>query len=49
MTQSGPQEAFEFAQTRSGYQRYDGLPQNPAQNREQFFLELHLPFWLWPA
>jgi len=29
MTQSGPQEAFEFDQTRLGYQRYDGLPQNP--------------------
>jgi hypothetical protein len=38
------QEAFEFDQTRLGYQRFDGLPQNPAQNREQFFLELHLPF-----
>ncbi len=38
------QEAFEIDQTRLGYQRYDGLPQNPAQNREQFFLELQLPF-----
>ncbi len=32
MTQRGHQEAFEFDQTRLGYQRYDGLPQNPAQN-----------------
>jgi len=46
MTQSGHQEAFEFDQTRLGDPRYDGLPQNPAQNREQFFLELHVPFWL---
>ncbi len=49
MTHSGHQEAFEFDRTRLGYQRYDDLPQNPAQNREQFFLRLRLPFWLWPA
>jgi hypothetical protein len=35
---------IQFIQTRLGYRRYDGIPQNPAQNREQFFLELHLPF-----
>ncbi len=35
---------IQFVQTRLGYRRYDGIPQNPAQNREQFFLELHLPF-----
>ena len=49
MTQSGHQKAFEFDQTRCGYQRYDGLSQKPAQIREQFFLELHLPFWLSPV
>lgn len=35
---------IQFLQTRLGYRRYDGIPQNPAQNREQLFLELHLPF-----
>lgn len=35
---------FQFFQTRLGYRRYDGIPQNPPQNREQLFLELHLPF-----
>ena len=35
---------IQFVQTRLGYRRYDGIPQNPAQNREQMFLELHLPF-----
>jgi hypothetical protein len=34
----------QFVQTRLGYRKYDGIPQNPAQNREQIFLELHLPF-----
>ena len=33
-----------FVQTRLGYRVYDGIPQYPAQNREQLFLELHLPF-----
>lgn len=35
---------IQFVQTRLGFRRYDGIPQNPAQNREQLFLELHLPF-----
>ncbi len=35
---------IQFVQTRLGYRFYDGIPQNPAQNREQLFLELHLPF-----
>jgi hypothetical protein len=35
---------IQFVQTRLGYRIYDGIPQNPAQNREQVFLELHLPF-----
>ncbi len=35
---------IQFVQTRLGYRRYEGIPQNPAQNREQFFLELHLAF-----
>ena len=35
---------IQFFQTRLGYRRYDGIPQNPAQNREQLFLELHLLF-----
>ncbi len=35
---------IQFFQSRLGYRVYDGIRQNPAQNREQFFLELHLPF-----
>ena len=35
---------IQFVQTRLGYRRFDGIPQNPAQNRDQLFLELHLPF-----
>ncbi len=35
---------IQFVQTRLGYRVFDGIPQNPAQNREQLFLELHLPF-----
>lgn len=35
---------FQFFQTRLGYRRYDGIPQNPAQNSERLFLELHIPF-----
>ncbi len=35
---------MQFFRTRLGYRRYSGIPQNPAQNREQLFLELHLPF-----
>ncbi len=34
----------QFLQTRAGYRLYNGIPQNSAQNREQFFLELHLLF-----
>ncbi len=34
---------IQFVQTRLGYRIYDGIAQNPAQNREQLFLELHLP------
>jgi hypothetical protein len=33
-----------FLQTRIGHRRYQGIPQNAAQNREQLFLELHLLF-----
>ena len=35
---------IQFLQTRVGYRVYDGIPQNPAQNREQLFAELHIPF-----
>jgi hypothetical protein len=35
---------IQFIQTRLGYRKYDGIPQNPAQNREELFLELHLAF-----
>jgi hypothetical protein len=35
---------IQFVQIRLGYRVYDGIQQNPAQNREQLFLELHLPF-----
>jgi hypothetical protein len=35
---------IQFVHTRIGYRVYDGIPQNPAQNREQLFVELHLPF-----
>lgn len=35
---------FQFLQTRAGYRRYNGIPQNPAQNRDELFLELHVPF-----
>jgi hypothetical protein len=34
----------QFIQARVGYRYYDGIPQNPAQNREQLFVELHAPF-----
>lgn len=34
----------QFLQGRLGYRVYDGIPQNPAQNRAQLFFELHLPF-----
>ena len=35
---------IQFLQTRAGYRRYSGIPQNAAQNREQYFLELHIAF-----
>ena len=35
---------FQFFQTRVGYRNYGGIPQNPAQNRDQLFLELHALF-----
>lgn len=35
---------FEFVQTRAGVRHYDGIPQNPLQNREQLFAEIHLMF-----
>ena len=35
---------IQFVQTRLGYRQFNGIPQNPAQNREELFLELHLPF-----
>ena len=35
---------FQFAQTRLGYRNSGGIPQNPAQNVELYFLELHLLF-----
>lgn len=35
---------MEFLQTRIGYRLFDGIPQNPTQNREQFFAQLHVSF-----
>jgi hypothetical protein len=35
---------MQFLQTRAGYRNYDGIPQNPAQNRKQLFVELHALF-----
>lgn len=35
---------MQFVQARIGYRNYDGIPQNPVQNREQLFAELHLLF-----
>lgn len=35
---------FQFLQARVGYRDYGGIPQNPAQNREQLFAELHVTF-----
>lgn len=35
---------LQFLQLRAGYRTNDGIPQNPAQNREQLFFELHVPF-----
>jgi hypothetical protein len=33
-----------FVQARLGLRVYDGIPQNPVQNRRQYFAELHLLF-----
>jgi hypothetical protein len=35
---------FQFVQGRVGYRDNSGIPQNPAQNREQLFAELHVFF-----
>lgn len=35
---------IQFVQARLGYRNSSGIPQNAAQNREQFFAELHLSF-----
>ena len=35
---------MQFLQTRVGYRSYHGIPQNPAQNRQQVFFELHALF-----
>lgn len=33
-----------FLQTRVGFRKHNGIPQNPSQNREQLFVELHAFF-----
>lgn len=35
---------FQFVQGRIGYRYYEGIPQNAAQNRDEFFAELHFIF-----
>ena len=35
---------MQFVQARIGYRNYSGIPQNPVQNREQLFAEVHLFF-----
>ena len=35
---------FQFLQARIGYRNFNGIPQNPAQNRKQVFAELHVMF-----
>lgn len=35
---------IQFLQARLGYRNYRGIPQNPAQNREQYFAEVHVAF-----
>jgi hypothetical protein len=35
---------IQFLQARLGYRNYSGIPQNPGQNREQFFAEVHIAF-----
>lgn len=35
---------IQFLQARLGYRNYSGIPQNPGQNREQVFAEVHIAF-----
>jgi hypothetical protein len=35
---------IQFLQARLGYRNYSGIPQNPGQNREQLFAEVHIAF-----
>ena len=35
---------IQFLQARLGYRNFGGIPQNPGQNREQLFAELHIAF-----
>jgi len=35
---------IQFVQARVGYRNYGGIPQNPGQNREQLFAEIHITF-----
>ena len=35
---------FQFVQARIGLRNFTGIPQNPAQNREQTFAEIHMSF-----
>lgn len=35
---------FQFVQARIGLRKFDGIPQNPAQNREEAFAQIHLTF-----
>jgi hypothetical protein len=35
---------IQFLQARLGYRNYSGIPQNPGQNREQMFAEVHIAF-----
>jgi hypothetical protein len=33
---------IQFVQARLGYRRYDGIPQNDLQNRDELFIQLHI-------
>ena len=35
---------MQYVQARLGFRDYRGIPQNPAQNHEQLFAEIHLYF-----
>lgn len=35
---------IQFTHARIGYRNYGGIPQNPGQNREQLFAEVHISF-----